>query len=69
MREGFRELLSRCIPGATGRTYHDGETAVFSGREVRIKSGNAAVTQVIYNGQPITSLGRQGEVVERVFTQ
>ena len=55
--------------GATGRTYHDGETAVFSGREVRIKSGNAAVTQVIYNGQPITSLGRQGEVVERVFTQ
>jgi transcriptional regulator with XRE-family HTH domain len=53
--------------GTAGRVYHDGETAVFAGREVRLRSGNAAATQVIYNGQPITSLGRQGEVVERVF--
>jgi flagellar hook assembly protein FlgD/transcriptional regulator with XRE-family HTH domain len=51
----------------TGRVYHPGETAVFTGKEVRIKSGNAANTQVIYNGQLIASLGRQGEVVERVF--
>ena len=57
------------MTGAAGRTYRDGETAVFIGHEVRIKSGNAAVTQVIYNGQPMTSLGKQGEVVERVFTQ
>jgi transcriptional regulator with XRE-family HTH domain len=55
------------VTGAAGRTYRDGETAVFAGREVRIKSGNGAVTQVIYNGQPIASLGKQGEVVERVF--
>ena len=51
----------------TGRVYHPGETAVFTGKEVRLKSGNAANTQVIYNGQLIASLGRQGEVVERVF--
>jgi cytoskeletal protein RodZ len=52
----------------TGRVYKDGETANFTGKEVRIRTGNAAVTQVIYNGQLIASLGRQGEVVERVFT-
>jgi cytoskeletal protein RodZ len=54
------------VPG-TGRVYKDGETAVFTGREVRIKAGNGAVAQVIYNGQLIAGLGRQGEVVERVF--
>ena len=57
------------VTGAAGRTYHDGETAVFSGREVRIKSGNAGATFVVYNGQQMSSLGRQGEVVERVFAQ
>jgi cytoskeletal protein RodZ len=54
------------VPG-TGRVYKDGETAVFTGREVRIRAGNGAVAQVIYNGQLIAGLGRQGEVVERVF--
>lgn len=51
----------------SGRVYRDGETAVFTGREVRIRAGNAGVTQVIYNGTIIATLGRQGEVVERVF--
>ena len=55
------------VPG-TGRIYRDGETALFTGREVRLRAGNAAATQVIYNGQLIVSLGRPGEVVERVFT-
>ena len=54
------------VPGS-GRVYKDGETAVFTGKEVRIKAGNGAVAQVIYNGQLIAGLGRQGEVVERVF--
>jgi cytoskeletal protein RodZ len=54
------------VPGS-GRIYKDGETAAFVGREVRIKAGNAAAAQVIYNGQLIAGLGRQGEVVERVF--
>jgi cytoskeletal protein RodZ len=52
----------------TGRVYRDGESAVFTGREVRLRSGNAAATQVIYNGNLIASLGGRGEVVERVFT-
>jgi transcriptional regulator with XRE-family HTH domain len=54
--------------GSGGRTYHDGESAVFSGKQVILRTGNAAATQVIYNGQPITKLGSGGEVVERVFT-
>jgi cytoskeletal protein RodZ len=51
----------------SGRVYKDGETAVFTGKQVRIRAGNAAAAQVIYNGQPVASLGRQGEVVDRVF--
>lgn len=54
------------VPG-TGRLYKDGETAVFTGKEVRIRAGNGAVAQVIYNGQLISGLGKPGEVVERVF--
>jgi helix-turn-helix protein/glucodextranase-like protein len=54
------------VPGS-GRVYKDGETAAFIGKEVRIKAGNAAVAQVIYNGQLIAGLGKPGEVVERVF--
>ncbi len=54
------------VPGS-GRVYKDGETAAFIGKEVRIKAGNAAAAQVIYNGQLIAGLGKQGEVVERVF--
>jgi cytoskeletal protein RodZ len=54
------------VPGS-GRVYKDGENALFTGKEVRIKAGNAAAAQVIYNGQLIAGLGRPGEVVERVF--
>jgi cytoskeletal protein RodZ len=54
------------VPGS-GRVYKDGETAAFVGKEVRIKAGNGAAAQVIYNGQLIAGLGKQGEVVERVF--
>jgi transcriptional regulator with XRE-family HTH domain len=54
------------VPGS-GRLYKDGETAAFIGKEVRIRAGNAAAAQVIYNGQLIAGLGKQGEVVERVF--
>jgi cytoskeletal protein RodZ len=55
-----------CEP-CQGRVFRDGETATFQGKEVRIKTGNAAAVQVNHNGQVIASLGRQGEVVERVF--
>ena len=55
-----------CEP-CQGRVFKDGETATFQGKEVRIKTGNAAVVQVNHNGQVTASLGRPGEVVERVF--
>jgi cytoskeletal protein RodZ len=55
------------VPGS-GRVYKDGETATFQGKEVRLRAGNGAVAQVIYNGQLFAGLGRPGEVVERVFT-
>jgi len=55
------------VPG-TGRIFKEGETATYTGREVRLRSGNAAATVVSYNGQPALALGQQGEVVERVYT-
>jgi len=55
-----------CDP-CQGRVFKDGETATFQGKEVRLRTGNAGVVQVNHNGQVIASLGRQGEVVERVF--
>ncbi|MEP6694038.1 MAG: RodZ domain-containing protein [Chloroflexota bacterium] len=55
------------VPG-TGRVFKEGETATYTGREVRLRSGNGAATVVSYNGQPAVALGQQGEVVERVFT-
>jgi cytoskeleton protein RodZ len=56
----------KCDP-CQGRVFKDGETATFQGKEVRIRTGNAAAVQVNHNGQVTASLGRQGEVVERVF--
>jgi len=55
------------VPG-TGRVFKDGETATYTGRVVRLRSGNGAATVVSYNGQPAVALGQQGEVVERVYT-
>lgn len=54
------------VPG-TGRVFKDGETATYTGREVRLRSGNGAATMVSYNGQPAVALGQQGEVVERTY--
>ncbi|HKY51894.1 MAG TPA: RodZ domain-containing protein [Candidatus Limnocylindria bacterium] len=55
------------VPG-TGRVFKEGETATYTGREVRLRSGNGAATVVSYNGQPAVALGQQGEVVERTYT-
>jgi cytoskeletal protein RodZ len=55
------------VPG-TGRVFKDGESATYTGREVRLRSGNGAATIVSYNGQPAVAIGQQGEVVERVYT-
>lgn len=50
------------------RVYKDGESASFQGGEVRIRSGNAAATQVTYNGVFQGAMGSQGQVVEKVYT-
>jgi hypothetical protein len=55
------------VPG-TGRVFKEGESATYTGREVRLRSGNGAATMVSYNGQPAVALGKQGEVVERIYT-
>jgi cytoskeletal protein RodZ len=52
----------------TGRVFANGASATFSGRQVVIRTGNAGVTQVIYNGQLQGKLGEQGQVVEKTFT-
>ena len=49
------------------RVYRDGESASFSGREVRIRTGNAAATQITHNGVSEGPLGGQGQVVEKVY--
>ncbi len=53
---------------STGRLFKEGETATYTGREVRLRSGNGAATMVSYNGQPAVAMGQQGEVVERIYT-
>jgi cytoskeletal protein RodZ len=55
------------VPG-TGRLFKEGESATYTGREVRLRSGNGAATIVSYNGQPAVAMGQQGEVVERIYT-
>ncbi len=56
------------VVAGTGRVYKDGESASFQGREVRIRSGNAAATQITHNGSLEGAMGSQGQVVEKVYT-
>jgi cytoskeletal protein RodZ len=56
------------IAGGQGRVYKDGETATFTGKTVAIRSGNAAATQVTYNGIFQGAMGQQGQVAEKVYT-
>ncbi len=55
------------VPG-TGRVYKDGESATFIGKQVTLRTGNAAATVVTHNGVPEGALGTQGQVVEKVYT-
>jgi transcriptional regulator with XRE-family HTH domain len=52
----------------TGRVFASGASATFTGKQVVIRTGNAGVTQVIYNGQLQGTLGAQGQVVEKAYT-
>ena len=55
------------VPG-TGHVYKDGETATFTGKQVTVRTGNAAATQVTHNGVFEGALGAQGQVVEKVYS-
>jgi cytoskeletal protein RodZ len=55
------------VPG-TARVFKEGETATYTGREVRLRSTNGAVTMVSYNGRPAAAMGQPGETVERIYT-
>lgn len=52
----------------TGRVFESGAVQTFRGKQVIIRTGNAAATQVVYNGELLGALGDSGEVVERTFT-
>jgi cytoskeletal protein RodZ len=41
-----------------------GQSRYWSAETVRLRTSNAAATEVIYNGQPRPTLGRRGETVE-----
>ena len=56
------------VVAGTGHIYKEGESASFQGREVRIRSGNGAFTQITHNGQFEGPLGTDGQVVEKVYT-
>ena len=56
------------IVAGTGRVYKEGETATFVGKQVAIRTGNAAATKITFNGNFLGALGGNGEVVEKVYT-
>jgi hypothetical protein len=56
------------VVAGTGRVYKDGETIAVQGRDVQIRTGNGAVTQITYNGQFLGTMGSQGQVVEKSYT-
>jgi len=56
------------VAAGTGRVYKDGETATFTGKTVAIRSGNAAATQLTYNGVYQGTMGTQGQIAEKVYT-
>jgi len=54
-------------PG-TGRVFKDGEASTYTGRQVVIRTGNAAATLITHNGTNEGAMGQQGQVVEKVYT-
>ena len=50
------------IVSGTGRVYKDGESATFTGKTITVRSGNAAATNITYNGVYQGTMGQQGQV-------
>lgn len=64
----MQAMVDGTVVTGTGRVYKDGESATFTGRQVVVRTGNAAVTQITHNGVPEGALGTQGQVVEKTYT-
>jgi transcriptional regulator with XRE-family HTH domain len=45
-------------------TLEAGQSRYWAARTVRLRTTNAAATEVIYNGEPLRPLGRRGETIE-----
>ena len=64
----MQAMIDGTVVAGTGRVYKDGESATFTGHQVVVRTGNAAVTQITHNGVPEGALGTQGQVVEKTYT-
>ena len=57
------------VASGTGRVFKDGETATFTGKSVVVRTGNAAATQITYNGVYQGTMGPQsGQIAEKSYT-
>lgn len=54
-------------PG-TNKIFPNGQALTFSGKAVSVRSGNAGVTFLAFNGQDIGKMGEVGQVTERSFS-
>jgi hypothetical protein len=54
------------VPG-TNKVFANGEARTFPGKTVTVRSGNAGVTFLTFNGQDLGKMGEVGQVVERTF--
>ncbi|HEV2010609.1 MAG TPA: helix-turn-helix domain-containing protein [Candidatus Limnocylindria bacterium] len=54
-------------PG-TNKIFPNGQVLTFSGKTVKVRSGNAGVTFLAFNGQDIGKMGEVGQVTERSFS-
>jgi cytoskeleton protein RodZ len=54
-------------PG-TNKIFPNGQVLTFSGKAVTVRSGNAGVTFLAFNGQDLGKMGDTGQVTERSFS-
>ena len=53
---------------STNKIFTNGQVLTFTGKTVTIRTGNAAVTYLSFNGQDMGKMGEPGQVAERSFT-
>ena len=69
--KGGSAWLLAIVDGAqdarTNTVFADGTTLTFVGKQVVVRTGNAGVTYLTYNGQSVGVMGVGGQVAERTF--